>query len=137
MKKIVLAVTLSIIAFSANASTKYLECRQSSETTGVVLVLFATIDDDSDRAEIKMYSTTSVCMNGDTSCTTDLYKKEILPTVLRLTSNKVIQSFSLRTVIDINRQDLTVVMREFVNGAENTFVGKCAVKKTDESKKLL
>jgi hypothetical protein len=138
MKRLMAAIAASTMAFSANASTKYIECRQSDEK-GLVHVTFATTDDDSDKAEVKSYVTTADCAKNDT-CPTSVYKKDTLPTVLRLTLT-IRGSGTLQIIIDINRTDLSVVTHSsFLSSAGNseaTFAGKCEVKKIDESKKQL
>jgi hypothetical protein len=76
MKKVLLFIAVSVIAVSANASTKYVECEQPTDK-GDVLIIKATIDDESDQAEVQLYSTSAACAKSQT-CGTDVYKKEVL-----------------------------------------------------------
>jgi hypothetical protein len=135
LKKLVAVFATSAMAFSAHANTKYVECRQSDGKNDVQLI-FATIDDNSDKAEVKLYATTADCAKNGT-CGTDVYAKETLPTILRLTYVVSGGSLTLQHVIDINRADLSVVTRTTFAGTETTHAGKCEIKKIDASRKQL
>lgn len=104
-----------------------------------MLIINATIDDASDKAEVQVYTTTADCAKKQT-CGIDLYQKEVLPTVIRLTSATFAGQISLKRIIDIDRTNLNFVTREVFKSPdyndEKTTEGTCKVK-VDESKKLL
>jgi hypothetical protein len=139
MKKVLLFIAVSVIAVSANASTKYVECEQPTDK-GDVLIIKATIDDESDQAEVQLYATSAACAKSQT-CGTDVYKKEVLPTVLRLTWD--LQAGSIlhhKTVIDIDRTTLHVVTRLTLytqkETIKSTYTGTCKVRVETTKKRL-
>jgi hypothetical protein len=138
MKKSIAFVAVCVWSFSTHASTKYIECSQTNEG-GSVLIINATIDDASDKAEVQIYATTADCAKKQ-ACGIDLYQKEVLPTVIRLTSVTFAGPISFKRTIDIDRTNLHFVTREVFKSPdyhdEKTREGTCKVK-VDESKKLL
>jgi hypothetical protein len=139
MKTLTVAIAIMVSAGSANASTKFLECKQS-DSSGVVQLIFAAVDDDSDKAEVKLYAVTAECAKDD-SCGTDVYDKVILPSVLRLTFSSVVDKVVYEKVIYIDRAKLSVVTRSSlrtpVGNSDKTFFGQCELKKVDQSEKVL
>jgi hypothetical protein len=139
MNRLIAMIVFSTVTFSAHAASKYIQCRQSNEKDAVQVIV-ATIDDDSDKAEVKLYALTADCAKND-SCDTSVYNKQTLPTILRLTLTIATPDATLQRVIDINRTDLSVVSRSSLmistGNSDTTFTGKCSVTKVDQSKKLL
>jgi len=140
----VMTATTAVIAFfavacPANASTKFLECTQANKA-GLVQLIFAALDDDSEKAEVKLFAITAECAKDD-SCGTDIYDKVRLPTVLRLTFSSIVDKVAYQAVIDIDRTNLNVITRTSlktpIGNSETEFVGKCEVKRVEDSKKLL
>lgn len=135
MKKSIIIVGLMVIPSLAVAATKHLECTHHNSENKIIITK-ATIDDESDKAEVKSYGVGAPCLNTN-SCTTEIYNKETLPTVIRLTWFKRITSdLSVSAIIDVNRENLSLVKRETFLGKESTYLGTCEVK-VDETKKLL
>lgn len=137
--KLSCCLLLMLASFSALGSTKYIECTQSDDKA-VVQTIKATVDDESDKAEVQLYATTAPCAKTE-SCATQIYKKETLPTILRLTSVTILPGLSHITVIDINRKNLGVVtqssLKTKVGNSKTTHVGDCEVKTVDNSKNVL
>lgn len=137
MKMVVAFVLVSVLSFSANAATKHIDCTQT-DGQGKTLYLHATISDSSDEAEVQAYMAGAQCAK-DGTCETGVYKKEVLPTVMRLTQIQV-GDIALSYIIDINRANLSVVTRQtlrlFDKVRHETFTGTCTVK-VDETKNIL
>ena len=117
------------IPFLAQAETKRIECGQVTDT-GVSQIIVATIDDASDKAEVQLYAHTAECA-ANNSCDTNIFKKDTLPTVIRLSSSLSPGRLSYTTIIDIDRTDLSVVTRSTLSGVgqphETTARGHCTV----------
>ena len=115
-----------------------------SNNDGESEIFNATIDDASEKAEVQMRN--DYCAKTG-SCSTEVYEKEVLPTVIRLTYTLKLSLEIFTRVIDIDRSSLDVVSRQALIGgvgevggvgeAQSTFTGKCKIKKVDKSKKLL
>ncbi len=104
-----LTVAVASLAATATADTKHLECKIITDK-GVDQIIYATIDDSSDKAEVESFALSAECAK-DRSCGIDVYNKEVLPSVLRLTNaTSVGSSATYTTVIDIDRTTLSVVM---------------------------
>lgn len=137
MKMVAAFAVVCLLPLSANAATKTIDCTQT-DAQGKVLYLHATISDSSDQAEVQAYMAGAQCAK-DQTCETGVYKKEVLPTVMRLTQ---IQSgeIALSYIIDINRANLSVVTRQtlqlFDKIRHEEFAGTCTVK-VDETKNVL
>lgn len=129
---------LFVVPVVADASTKRLDCTQTTDK-GVLQVMRATIDDNSDKAEVQMFATSAKCAANE-SCGTDVYKKEVLPSVIRLSAVLSPGSLSYTTIIDIDRTNLVVVTHTSLSGSgissETTANGQCTVK-VDNVKKAL
>jgi hypothetical protein len=131
---VVLAIGL-LLPLAAPAATKYVSCAQSSKD-GRTFVTNATISDESENAEVELYSTMAPCAN-DHSCETRVYKKTILPSVIRLV--EVINGspgLQMTTTIDINRSNLSIVTHTSFNGVDSEYAGSCTIK-VEQAKKLL
>ena len=132
------AIFIFFTPICTQAATKSLECPQTNDK-GVVQVIKAVIADESDKAEVNLHATTAECAATD-SCPTSVYRKETLPTVIRLTSTTYQGSISYQTIIDIDRTNLNVVTRTSLKmqgtSHETTFSGSCTLK-VDNTKKLL
>lgn len=103
-------------------------------------MIYATIDDASDKAEVESFALNADCAKNR-SCGTNVYSKNVLPSVIRLTNIvRAGGSATYTTVIDIDRTTLSVVTRTkidtSVGGTETTAHGQCTVK-VDNSKKVL
>ena len=126
------------LAFPAVASTKLIECRQSSDS-GVVQIVRATIDDTSEKAEVQVFATTAECAKND-ACPTAIYRKELLPSVLRLTTMTSTTGLSYEKTIDIDRKTLNVSTRSSLKttagDTDMTLTGTCTIT-IDNSKKQL
>jgi hypothetical protein len=137
MKIVVAFVLACLLPLSANAATKDIDCTQT-DSQGKVLYVHATISDSSDEAEVQTYMAGAPCAQ-DKSCSTGVYKKEVLPTVMRLTQLQV-GDIASSYIIDINRSNLSDVTRStirlFDKVTDDTFTGTCTVK-VDESKSIL
>jgi hypothetical protein len=137
MKTIVAFALISALSFAAHAATKQIDCTQT-DSQGKVLKLHATISDGSDEAEVQAYMAGAQCASNNT-CETGVYKKEALPTVMRLTQVQV-GDIAVSYIIDINRQNLSVVTRQtlrlFEKVRHETFTGTCTVK-VDDTKNIL
>lgn len=121
------------------ASTKHLECKQTTDK-GVEQMIYATIDDTSDKAEVESFALSADCAKNR-SCGTDVYVKDVLPSVIRLTNvMRAGGSATYTSVIDIDRSTLSVVTRtkleSSVGGSETAANGQCTVS-VDNSKKVL
>jgi hypothetical protein len=123
---------------SATAATKYISCDQMS-TGGEQFVTNATIGDESEEAEVELYSTTAACAKNH-SCGTQVYKKKVLPSVIRLVEIIVQGELRMTTTIDINRSTLGVVTVLSLSGtpgtADTRLSGTCKVR-IEQAKKLL
>lgn len=131
-------ILASLMSIPAHAATKYIDCTQTNDK-GVVQIINATVDDASEKAEVRLYATTAKCSQNQ-SCSTDIYKKEVLPTVIRLSSITAAPKVSYVTVIDIDRTSLSVVthatLKTPIEQSEDIFTGTCKVR-VDDSKKVL
>ena len=129
MTKILIAVAL-VIPASTYAATKHIECTQTTDKD-VVQTVRATLDDTSDKAEVQFFATSADCAKSD-SCEINIFKKDVLPSVIRLTSIISPGSLSYSTTIDIDRASLDVVTHTLLTGSginsESTAHGKCSVK---------
>ena len=133
-----LTAALLVAPAVATSSTKHIDCTQITDK-GVLQVIRATVDDSSDKAEVQIFSTSAECAKND-SCGTDVYKKDVLPSVIRLSTVLSPGALSYTTIIDIDRTSLAVVTRTSLSGSgiksETTANGQCAVK-VDNAKKVL
>lgn len=138
MRKSIAFVAACVCSFSTYASTKYVECSFINGKGGVQIIN-VTIDDASDKAEVQFYAATADCAKNQT-CSIDLYQKEVLPTVIRLTSVMFAGAITDKRIIDIDRTNLNVVTRSIFRTPEfqdeTTYQGTCKMK-VEESKKLL
>ncbi len=110
------------------AETKRIECGQVTESS-VSQSLFVTIDDTSDKAEVLLYSHREACA-AENTCRPQVYRKEILPTFIRLSNTLSQGSLSYTTTIDINRSNLHVTTHTILQGdgdsRETIAKGQCA-----------
>jgi|SRR5882672_10689588 len=139
MNRWILVATIASMPATAVASTKHLECRQTTDK-GVEQMIYATIDDTSDKAEVESFALNADCAKNR-SCGTKVYIKDVLPSVIRLTNVlRVGGSAAYTTVIEIDRTNLSVVTRTkletSVGDTETTAHGQCSVR-VDNSKKVL
>jgi hypothetical protein len=137
--KVLLVTAIALLApISVAAATKFVDCTQTTDK-GVVQIVKATISDESDKAEVRFYAKTAKCVEND-SCGSGIYKKEVLPTTIRLTNVTGSSNASYTIVIDIDRSSLGVVthatFRSAVSNSEMIATGTCKVR-VDETKKLL
>lgn len=120
---------LFVVPLLAQAETKRIECGQVTET-GVSQIIIATIDDTSDKAEVQLYAHTAECA-ANNSCDVNIFKKETLPSIIRLSSVLSPGRLSYTTIIDIDRTDLGVVTRSTLSGVGQdhgtTARGQCTV----------
>ena len=135
----ILTAVIALLPVSAIASTKHLECSQTTDK-GVEQRIFATLDDSSDKAEVESFALSAECAK-DRSCNQVIYTKDVLPSVIRLTN--VMQAggaASYTSIIDIDRTTLSVVTRTklltSVGNSETVARGKCTVK-VDNTEKVL
>lgn len=137
MKMVVASVLLCMVSFSVSAATKHIDCTQT-DTQGKGLYLHATISDSSEEAEVQAFMAGAQCAK-DKTCETGVYKKEVLPTVMRLTQIQV-GDIAVSYIIDINRANLGAVTRQtvrlFDKVVHETFTGTCTVK-VDETENIL
>jgi hypothetical protein len=123
---------LSMLPLSVNAATKYLECTQAGGQ-GRVLHIHATLSDSSDKAEVQLYYDGAPCIKSN-DCSTNIFNKDVLPTVMRLTKTEVGEIAS-SYIVDIDRSNLSVVTRSkerlFDKVTNDTFTGTCTVKILD------
>lgn len=139
MNRSVLFSALLLLPAAAGASTKYLECRQATDK-GVEQLIYATIEDTSDKAEVELFALSADCAK-DRSCGTDVYAKDVLPSVIRLTHvMRAGGSTTYTSTIDIGRTTLSVVTRTklstSIGGSETIAHGQCTLR-VDNSKKVL
>lgn len=135
----ILLVMVALLPITAGAATKRLECKQTTDK-GIEEMIFATIDDTSAKAEVESFALSAECAK-DRSCGTNVYDKDVLPTMIRLTNTlKAGGLASYTTVIDVDRTTLSVVTRTTlstsVGSSESLASGQCTVK-VDDSKKVL
>jgi hypothetical protein len=120
------------------AATKILNCTQTS-SQGVTQVVRATLDDASEKAEVLKYATTAECATRNT-CETYVFRKDTLPSVIRLSSATNVGGVSYVETIDIDRASLAITTKSVLkapNGqSETTFAGSCKLT-VDDSKKIL
>lgn len=132
------AVITLLLPGVAAGGTKHLECKQTTDK-GVEQMIYATIDDSSDKAEVELFALSVLCAKNR-SCGTDIYAKVVLPSVIRLTKLTAGGSSTYTKVIDIDRTTLSVVTRTELKTSNevsgNTAYGKCSVS-VDRSEKLL
>lgn len=143
--KLASAIALSalLVSHEVAAATKYLTCSVSGKDGSMVLK--ATIADESDQAEVLFYSPTAACMP---SCEPDVYRKVVLPSVIRLHYGLTEGGVELTHTIDVNRTTLAVTADTVItilaakaagmekSGTSSSFAGTCTVR-VDETKKLL
>jgi hypothetical protein len=131
-------VFLMVASALAFANNKVLNCTQGN-AQGVTQVLKATIADTADKAEVQKYATTAECASKGT-CITYVYKKDMLPSVIRLTSATYVGGVTHSETIDIDRVTLAVTTKTVLkapNGeSETSFSGTCKLT-VEESKKVL
>lgn len=135
---IIAVAAIALFPLMANASIKDLNCKLVSDD-GVTHIVHAKIGDASDKAEVQSYATTADCAK-DNSCPTDIYKKEVLPSVIRLIDITVAGQATFTVVMDISRTDLSIITRTKLKTpiGDNSTIGrgKCTVK-TEKEKKVL
>lgn len=139
MNRWILIALIASFPVSALAGTKYLKCKQTTDK-GVEQMIYVTIDDSSDKAEVESFALSADCANSR-SCGTGVYTKDVLPSVIRLTDvMRAGSSATYRTTIDIDRTTLVVVTRTkletSIGGSETTAHGQCSVT-VDNSEKVL
>lgn len=138
MNLMMLIPALALLPLAANASTKHIECNQTTDD-GVAQVIFAVIDDTSDKAEVQSFALSAACAK-DKSCGTNIYNKDTLPSVIRLTNIIRPGGVTYTTTIDIDRTSLAVVTRTKLTTAVGTSDsiarGQCTVT-VDDTKKVL
>ena len=139
MKCWIFFAAVSLLPASAYADTKNLECKLTTDK-GVEQMIYAKIDDTSDKAEVELFAVSAACATNR-SCGTRVYVKDVLPSVIRLTSaTHAGGSVALTTVVDIDRTTLAVDTRSKLETSagrsETTARGQCSVT-VDSSKKLL
>lgn len=139
--KLFVTITGLLISFQVIGSTKHLQCTQTNDEN-VTQVINAVISDGSEKAEVQLYATTAKCASTE-SCSTDLFEKIVLPTIIRLTYLDVstLTGTTISHVIDIDRKDLRVVTRSSfkteIGNSDDTFLGHCKIKKVYKSENLL
>jgi hypothetical protein len=136
---VVMIVGLMFAPCLANAATKRLECAQTTDK-GVEQMVFAVIDDASDKAEVELFALSAACAK-DRSCGTKIYSKDVLPSVIRLNNVlRIGREGSYVTTIDIDRSTLTIVSRtsftSTVGNTDSLARGQCTMK-VDAAKKIL
>ncbi len=122
----VLAVGLLPPVSATAATTKYISCNQTS-AEGEQFVTNATISDESEEAEVELYSTRAACAQNH-SCGTQIYKKRILPSITRLVEIIEQGGITLTTTVDINRTTLHVLTVMSLSGADTQLSGSCKVR---------
>lgn len=138
-----IAIGLTLFSNPTIASTKQLECKQTTNT-GVDQIIYIKIDDDSDKAEVELFALSAECAKNR-SCGIDVYNKDVLPSVIRLT-----QILSLpdthggtfyKHMIEIDRSTLSVIYRSsfesFVGNTETIAHGQCEVQIDKPKKKVI
>lgn len=136
---LILAVAIALLPAATTASTKHLECKQTTDK-GVEKMLYAAIDDTTDKAEVESLALSADCAK-DRSCGINVYAKDVLPSVIRLTNvMRAGGSATYTTMIDIDRTTLSVVTRTKletpVGSTDTTAHGQCTVR-VDNSEKVL
>ena len=139
MIRVTLGVLLALVSVQSLAATKRLECKQTTDK-GVDQVVFAVIDDSSLKAEVESFALSADCAK-DRSCGTNIYNKDVLPTIIRLTNVMTVGSLaSYTTTMDIDRTTLSIVTRtrltSTAGNTESVARGQCTVK-VDNSDKVL
>lgn len=126
----ILVLALALLPFAAAASTKDITCTQTTDK-GVAQMIYVKVDGTLDNAEVESFAVTADCAK-DRSCGTNVYKKDVLPSVIRLTNVTRVGALSYATTIDINRSTLAVVTHTVLStsvGTSKTVAhGKCTVK---------
>ena len=140
MNKLLAITTIATLPLATYASTKYLECEQSNEDETILRVKVG-LDNSAKRAEVLMHALTAECAKTDV-CRNKLYRKEVLPSIIRLTSLEVISSsVSYSAVIDINRKNLNITTVTNLKGADGDFLkhykGSCKIVNSDQSENLI
>jgi len=135
----ILVIAIASFPVASIASTKHLECKQTTDK-GVEQMIYAAIDDTADKAEVESFALSVDCA-ANRSCGTKVYTKDVLPSVIRLTNvMRAGGSATYTSVIDIDRSTLSVVTRTkletSVGGSETTARGQCTMS-VDSSKKVL
>lgn len=106
---------------------------------GVTQSVRAVIDDASDKAEVQKYAITAECASKNT-CATYVFRKDTLPTAIRLSSATIVGGVSYVETMDIDRTSLMITSRSVLkapNGeSETIFSGSCKLT-VDDSKKIL
>ena len=138
MKQATVLVIAWLAPMLASASTKFIECAITTDS-GLAQVLKATIADESEKAEVQFYATNAECM-ANNSCGVEIYRKEVLPTIIRLTRVLQAPGATYTTEFDIDRSSLQLTtdtnLVTSVGNSETHATGTCKVR-VDETKKLL
>lgn len=128
---------VALIATVAHADTRQFDCKQTTNT-GVEQVVHITISEASDAAEVALYAISADCARQNT-CGTEVFRKTMLPSVLRLTNTKVIGRLHYSRVIDIDRSNLRITSRTDLRADKETSsteaVGTCKLS-TPPAKRL-
>ena len=140
MKSIICFCASFSVALPALAATKHLECLQRNNEGSAQLVR-ATIDDDSENAEVQRHPLDADCNSSD-ACATEIYEKTVLPSVIRLSNFKGAPGMTYSVVIDIDRTNLKIITRSSLSSTvtssfSSEYHGSCELKKMEKSKKLL
>ena len=80
----ILVIAIASFPVASIASTKHLECKQTTDK-GVEQMIYAAIDDTADKAEVESFALSVDCA-ANRSCGTKVYTKDVLPSVIRLTN---------------------------------------------------
>ena len=137
MKRLAFAMLVCLVSVSAQASTKYLACSGTDESA-VGASINVTLADSSDEAEVQFSMAGAQC-KADNSCATDVYKKTVLPSVIRLT-RVTFGDISDDNVIDIDRSNLNFTMQlklQLFDKVERKNISGTCTLKVDDTKKLL
>jgi hypothetical protein len=130
-------LAIALLPLAASASTKSIECTQTTDK-GVTQMIFAMIDDTSDKAEVQSFALSAECAK-DRSCDINVYSKDVLPSVIRLT-NIISASMTYTSTIDIDRTTLSVITRtkltSSVGNSETVAHGQCSFKVNTTKKAL-
>lgn len=139
MRALFINLSIAILSFPAVASTKLLDCLQTS-TKNITQAVRVVMDDNSNKAEVTLYAVTADCAKNN-SCPTYIYRKEVLPSVIRLsTGTESPDSMTLIRLLEIDRQSLAISSRFFVGSTSKppTMIlsGTCKLTTLEEKRKL-
>lgn len=113
-----------LLATVAHADTQQLDCTLTTNS-GVEQVAQIIISNSSEAAEVMLYALSADCARNST-CRTEVFKKTMLPSVLRLTDTKVIGRLQYSKVIDVDRSSLRITSRTNLRADNETSATEAA-----------